>query len=178
MKSGFSKVQKKFQKRRLPANIKISLNSPQNNFLNFDFMKTCFTIFRGYPWNIFETEICGTFFQYSEKSALQLLEFAKRSTFHIVKLYTFNTKTTFRARIFLKKISFKMFPKCYLDVQNIATMKEHSANIPGYCVPAGWCGLIFYLKYCKHPRSIHFHRHHDLHWEGYSKQNIKLNIFL
>ena len=30
-----------------------------------------------------------------------------------------------------------MFPKCYLDVPRIATLREHSANIPGI-LRAGW----------------------------------------
>ena len=57
------------------------------------------TIFQGYPWNIFETEICRMFFEYSGNIALWLLEFSKRSTFVFVKSYIFNTKTTFPSRI-------------------------------------------------------------------------------
>ena len=30
-----------------------------------------------------------------------------------------------------------MFPKCSLDIQNIATLREHSANIPEI-LRAGW----------------------------------------
>ena len=30
-----------------------------------------------------------------------------------------------------------MFPKCFLDVPNIATLREHSANIPGI-LGVGW----------------------------------------
>ena len=57
-------------------------------------------IFRGYPWNIFEIEIHGMFREYSGIIALRLLEFAKRSTFVVVKSYTFKTITTFPSRIF------------------------------------------------------------------------------
>ena len=31
----------------------------------------------GYPWNIFETEIRGMFFEYSGNIVLRLLDFAK-----------------------------------------------------------------------------------------------------
>ena len=71
------------------------------------------------------------FFEYSSNIALRSLEFRKRSTFVIVKSYTFNTKTNFVSKIFLKNIFFKIFPKCYLNARNIATLREHSANISG-----------------------------------------------
>ena len=48
-----------------------------------------------------------------------------------MKSYTFNTKTNFPSRTFYKIIFFKIFPKCSLDVPNIVTLREHSANIPG-----------------------------------------------
>ena len=76
------------------------------------------------------------FLEYSENITSSLLKFAKRSTFVIIKSYTFNTKTTFPSRT-LKKKSFKMFPKCSLDVPNIATFREHTSNIPGI-LRAGW----------------------------------------
>ena len=59
-----------------------------------------------------------------------LLEFTKRSTFVIVQSYTFNTKTTFPLIIFKKIFSSKMFPKFSVDTQNMAALREHSANIP------------------------------------------------
>ena len=68
-----------------------------------------------------------------------VLEFAKRSTFVIVKSYTFNTKTTIPSGIFLKKFSFKMFP-------NLAMLREHSANIPGI-LRAGWALKQFTLLF-------------------------------
>ena len=71
------------------------------------------------------------FFEYSGNIALRFLEFGKRWTFVIVKSYTFNTKTNFSSKNFLKDIFFKMFPKSYLDAQNIARLREHSSNIPG-----------------------------------------------
>ena len=71
------------------------------------------------------------FFEYSSNIALRSLEFGKRSTFVIVKSYTFNTKANFSSKNFFKNIFFKLFPKCYLDARNIATLREHSANIPG-----------------------------------------------
>ena len=63
MKNGFNKVQKKIQEMRLPM-LKISQDNPQNNFLNFLTSQKHFhnlIIFRGYPWNIFETDICRIF---------------------------------------------------------------------------------------------------------------------
>ena len=55
----------------------------------------------------------------------------------IIKSYTFIAKTTFPSRTFKKFFSFKMSPKCSLDAPNIATLREHSANIPGILC-AGW----------------------------------------
>ena len=81
----------------------------------------------GYPSNIFEIDICEMFFEYSGNITSQLLEFAKRSTFVIIKSYTFNTKTTFPSRTFEKIFFFK----CSLDVPNIAALREHTAKIPG-----------------------------------------------
>ena len=76
----------------------------------------------------------------------RLLEFAKRSTFVIIKSYTFNTKITFPPITFPKISSFKMFPKCSLDVPNIATLREHSANIPAI-LRAGWEGCFVPLVF-------------------------------
>ena len=67
MKNGFNKVQKIIQEMKLPI-LKISKDNPQNNFLNFLTSQNHFhnlIIFRGYFWNIFETEICGMFLEYS-----------------------------------------------------------------------------------------------------------------
>ena len=57
-------------------------------------------MFLGYPWNIFETDIRGMLLEYSGNITSWLLEFAKRSTFFIIKSYTFNTKIAFPLRIF------------------------------------------------------------------------------
>ena len=62
------------------------------------------------------------FFEYFGNIALWLLDFAKRSTFVIVKSYTFNTNIIF---------SFKMFSKSSLDDRKIVALREHWANIPG-----------------------------------------------
>ena len=81
----------------------INKDDRRNNFLHFLTSWKHFydlTIFRGYPWNIFETEICGMFFEYSGNIALWLLELAKRSTFVFAKSYIFNTKITFPSRIY------------------------------------------------------------------------------
>ena len=91
---------KSLQERRLPK-LKFSLDNSQNNFFNFLTSKNIFTtIFRGYPWNIFEAGICGIFLEYSGNITLWLLEFAWESTFVIIKSYTFNTKTIFPSRTF------------------------------------------------------------------------------
>ena len=79
----------------------------------------------------------GPLLSENPRCALGLLEFSKRSTFVIAKSYTFNTKTTFPLRSFLNIFSFKMFPKCFLNARNIATLREHSAKIPEI-LRAGW----------------------------------------
>ena len=54
--------------------------------------------------------------------------------------HTLLTQKQLFHREFVKKIfSFKMFPKCSLDTWNIATLREHSASIPGI-FRAGWVG--------------------------------------
>ena len=126
------KFRKTLQEKKLPA-LKLSQDNLQNNFWTFWLLKYFhnFTIFRGYPWNTFETDIRGMFLEYSGHITSWLLEFAKRSTFVINKSYTFNTKTTFPSRTFKKIFSFQMFPKCSLNIPNVATLREHTANIPG-----------------------------------------------
>ena len=93
------KFRKTLQKRRMPI-LKFSQVNPQNNFLNFFTSKNTFLIFRGYPRNIFEADICGMFLENSGNITSWLLKFAKKSTFIIVKSYTFNTKITFPSRTF------------------------------------------------------------------------------
>ena len=128
--------------------LKILQGNQKNHFFHFLTSWKHFynlTIFQGYPWNIFETEIRGMFFVYSGNIALWLLEFAKRSSFVIVKSYTFNTKTNFSSSIFLKIFSFKMFLKCSLDIWNFATLKEYSTNIPGILC-ASWEVILIITK--------------------------------
>ena len=142
------KFRKHFKRGNCLPILKISQDNPQNNFLHFLTSWKHFynlTIFRGYPWNIFETEIRWIFVEYFGNIALWLLEFDRRSTFvFVVNSYIFNTKTTFPSRICEKIFSLKMFPKCSLDVRNSATLWEHSANIPGI-LRADWVGrfLVF-----------------------------------
>ena len=113
------KFRKALQERRLPI-LKFSQDNPQKYFQNF-------TVFRGYSWNFFETDIRGMLLEYSGNITLRLLEFAKRSTFVIIKSYLFNTKATFSSRL-----SKNLFPlKCSLNVLNIARLREHSPNISG-----------------------------------------------
>ena len=69
--------------------------------------------------------------EYSGNITSRLLEYAKRSTFIIIKSYTFSTKTTFPSITFQKHFFLKIFTKCSLDVPHIARLREHSANIPG-----------------------------------------------
>ena len=117
------KFRKTLQKRRLP----ILKFSPQNNFLNFYINNYLTLQYSGDILEIiFETDICGIFLEYFVNITSWLLEFAKRSTFDVIKSYTFNTKATFPSRTFWKIFSFKMFPKCSVDVP-----REHSSNILG-----------------------------------------------
>ena len=39
-------------------------------------------------------------------------------------------KQLFHGELFINFFFFKMFPKCSVDVPNIVTLREHSANIP------------------------------------------------
>ena len=119
---------------RLPI-LKISQNNTQKHFWNFLTLWKHFhnlIIFRGYPCNIFHTEIREMFLEYSGNITLWLLEFSKRLTSYIIyviiKSYTFNTKATFPLRIFQKIFSFKVFPKRWRNTQRI---------FPEYYVPPG-----------------------------------------
>ena len=105
----------------------------------FDFLKYFhnFTLFRGYSRNMFEIDIRRMFLEYPGNITSWLLEFSQRSTFVIIKSYTFNTKITFPQRTSKNIFSLKMFPKCSLDVLNIATLRKHIVNIPGI-LRAGW----------------------------------------
>ena len=151
------KFRKTFQERRLPANIKNITDNPQNIFLYFLTLWKYFynlTIFRGYPWNIFETEIRGMFFEYSGNIALWLLEFAKRSTF-------FSSNDTFltQKQLFHREFVKKYFPsKCSLNVPWMSGTLQRWGNtqriFSEYCVPAGSCldGYKWLLPH--HPKNI------------------------
>ena len=72
MKNGFNKVQKNIQEMRLPI-LNISQDNPQKIFFNFFASQKRFhnlIIFRGYPWNNFETEIRGMFLECSQNITL------------------------------------------------------------------------------------------------------------
>ena len=70
----------------------LSQDNPQNSFLNFLTSKNIFrTLFRGNPWNVFETDIREMLLEYSGNTTLLLLEFGKRSTFVIIN-HTFLTQ--------------------------------------------------------------------------------------
>ena len=125
------KFRKTLQERRLPI-LNFSQDNPQINFLNSLTSKNIFITLK-YSGDILGISLKQTFVEYSSN----IVEFAKRSTFFIIKSYTFNTKTTFLSRTFEKIFSFKMFPKCFLDVPNIGTLREHTSNIPGM-LRAGW----------------------------------------
>ena len=68
------------------------------------------------------------FLEYSGNTISWLLEFAKRSTFVIIKSCTFSTKTTFPSRTFQKIFSFKMFPGCPEHCNAEGTLSEYSRN--------------------------------------------------
>ena len=115
---------------RLPM-FKFSQDNPQNTFSNFFTSKNIFITLQ------YRGNICGMFLEYSGNITLWLLKFAKRSTFVIIKSHTFKTKATFPSRTFYKIFSFKLFPKCSLDVSNIKALREHAVNIPE-TLRAGW----------------------------------------
>ena len=154
MKNGFDKVQKNISREETACQyLKNSQDNPQNNFLHFLTSWKHFynlTIFRGYPWNIFifETEICGMFFEYSENIALWLLEFAKRSTF-------FSSNDTFliQKELFHREFVKKYFPwKCSLNVPWMSRTLQRGDNTQliflEYCMPVGMVESGFKFRVC------------------------------
>ena len=96
------------------------------------------------------------FFEYSGNIALWLLEFTKRSTFVIIKSYTFTTKAILTQKQFFHWEFFKKyFPlKCSLNVPWMPGTWQHLGNIQRifleYCLPAGKCVcLSTYLCTCR-----------------------------
>ena len=119
MKNGFNKVQK---------NISIWETACRYwNFHRITHISHNLIIFRRYPWNIFETKICGIFFEYSGNIALWSLEFVKGSTFVIVKSYIFNTKTIFHLEIFKNHSPLK----CSLNVSGMSRTWQNWGNTQG-----------------------------------------------
>ena len=114
------KLRKALQERRLPI-LKFSQDNTQKYFHNF-------TIFQGYYWNTFETDICGMLLEYSGNITSWLLEFAKRSTFLIIKSHTINTKTTFPSSTFKKIFAFKIFPGCPEHCNAEGTLSKYLRN--------------------------------------------------
>ena len=82
------KFRRTLQGRRLPI-LKLSQDNPQNNFLNFLTPKNTFLIFRGYPRNIFEADICGMFLENSGNITSWLLEFAKKINIYYCQIIHF-----------------------------------------------------------------------------------------
>ena len=103
------KFRKTLQERRLPI-LKFSQDNPQNNFLNFLTSKNIFMPLQ-YSENILEIFLKQTFVVCSSNIlgniTLWLMEFAKRSTFVIIKSYNFNTKQLFRREFFKKSFPLK-----------------------------------------------------------------------
>ena len=106
------KFRKTLQERRLPV-LKFSQDNLQNNFWNILTSENIFIIFQ-YSGDILGICLKQTFVEcfsnILETLLCDYLEFAKRSTFVIIKSYNFNTKKTFSSRTFKKICSFKMFP--------------------------------------------------------------------
>ena len=110
------------------------------------------TIFRGYPWNIFETEIRGMFFEYSWNTALWLLEFAKRST-----LFSSNHLFLTQKSLFHWEFVKKYFPwKCSVNVPWMSGTLQRWGNaqriFPEYCLLAGHCYRSSLLAFSDTPR--------------------------
>ena len=94
--------EKTLQERRIRI-LKFSQDNPQNIFLNFLTSKNIFITLQ-YSGDILEIFLKQTFMECSSKVLETLLRdywnFAKGSTFVIIKSYTFNTKLTFPSRTF------------------------------------------------------------------------------
>ena len=123
---------------RLPI-LSISQDNLQHNFLNFLTLQKHIhnlKIFQEYAWNDFETDFRRMFLEYFENITLWLLEFAKRSTFVIIKSWTFNTKKNFHRRHFRNSFSIK----CSLNVPWMSWTMQCWGNTQRifleYCVPA------------------------------------------
>ena len=120
------------QEKRLPI-LKFSQDNPQNNFLNFLTSKNIFITLQ-YSGDIIEIFLKKTFLECSPN----ILETLFRDYWNLPKdqhlplsNHTFLTKK----QLFHQEPL--MSPKCSLDVPNIATLREHTANIPGI-LRAGW----------------------------------------
>ena len=129
LKNGFNKVQKNIQEMRLPKFHRITHKTMFWTFWLHKKYIHNLKIFQEYPWNDFETDIRGMFFEYSGNITLRLLEFAKRSIFVIIKSCTFHTKTTFSSKTFKKFFFFKMFPGCPDHCNAEGALSEYSRNI-------------------------------------------------
>ena len=96
------KFRKTFQEKRLPI-LKFWQGKTHKHFLNFLTSKNIFItlnipgIYLKYFWNR-----RGMFLQYSGNITSWLLEFAKRSTFVIIKTYTLTQKQLFHRELFKK----------------------------------------------------------------------------
>ena len=113
------KLRKTLQERRL-AILKLSQDNPQNNFWNFLTSKNIFITLQ------YSGDILGIFLKQTfPECSSNILETLLRDYWSLPK----DQKTTFPLRTFKKIFSLKMFPKCSLDVLNIATLGKHTANI-------------------------------------------------
>ena len=127
LKNGFNKVQKNIQEMRLPKFHRITHKTMFWTFWLHKKYIHNLKIFQEYPWNDFETDIRGMFFEYSGNITLRLLEFAKRSILLLSNHALFTQKQLFHRKLLRNSFSLK----CSLDVRTIATLREHSVNIPG-----------------------------------------------
>ena len=125
------------------TNIIYKVNNKDTRTTSFDVFLVSFMLTLNRFYTLFWCFYCGLYW----KHYFVITGIAKKSTFIIIKPNTFNTKTTFPSRTFWKIFSFKMFPKCSLDVPNIAILREHLANIPGI-LRAGWVLTVLLVYHC------------------------------
>ena len=140
MKNGFNKVQKNISGEET-ANIKNFTGIIYKTILwPFFFMETFLQPYNipglslEYFWNRNLWNVLQIFWKhwFVISGICQKINICYRQIIHFQHKNNYSLEN-----FFLKKVSFKIFPKFSLDARNIATPREHSANIPGI-LRAGW----------------------------------------
>ena len=136
------KFRKTLEQRRL-AILRFSQDNPQNNLSNFLTFKHFFITFQ-YFGDILGIFFKRTFVECSSNTLEKLFHdywYLPKDQLLLLPNHTILTqKQLLNRELFKNCFSFKMFPKSSLDVPSIATLREHSTNIPGI-LPAGWNSL-------------------------------------